>query len=405
MELLAEVNAAGETLRRAWDAQGFRPAAFGALAAGTLAELVRGGVDLPRILAAMPHCARTIPQLASPAAASVTLFDDARFSLTAHVWILGASEIHDHGFHGAFTLVEGALLHSRYRFHPDAPGPLCDAAPLALGELVGAGHERLVPGVVRTLAPGDVHAVTPISTPSVVLGLRTSRAAPAHRFLRSGLAYLPGEPDAPTRKALEELEVLRTLKHPGLMGRAIELAEAATPWSAFQILRRLARLVSERDLAERLAELPRRLEAIAARVHAELAHARRARHCDYLRQQALGPELRLLVTLLHRVEEREELLALLAEALPGLPAGERLVRGLEHLAERAPAAVPSLLGFELDEATRSILAELVAGGSDGDVVARLADTYADVATQRSDLLDLCAALRATPLLSAILARA
>src|SRR5690349_464094 len=46
----------------------------------------------------------------------VMLFQGPRFYIEALFWLSGTTDIHEHGFSGAFTVLEGSSVHSHWRF-------------------------------------------------------------------------------------------------------------------------------------------------------------------------------------------------------------------------------------------------------------------------------------------------
>ncbi len=106
-------------------------------------------------------------------------------------WVHESVTIHDHRFVGAFSILDGASLHSRYDFAPESrhhPG-------LESGALTLRGAEVLRRGDVRTIAPGPqmIHSNFHFGPDGPGLSILVRSVGPAlatQRFYsRSGLAF------------------------------------------------------------------------------------------------------------------------------------------------------------------------------------------------------------------------
>jgi len=88
------------------------------------------------------------------------------------VWKTATTDIHAHAFCGAFRVMQGSSVHTRYRFEPDHW--LSDG--LGLGKLACLGSEYLARGAVREIASGRqglIHSLFHLDSPSLTLVVRT----------------------------------------------------------------------------------------------------------------------------------------------------------------------------------------------------------------------------------------
>lgn len=101
----------------------------------------------------------------------ITLFYGPRFCIDIYFWMASTTTIHDHGFSGAFSVLKGSSVQTRYRFHDRE-----EINPhFYSGNLSCVGADLLRPGDVRTIHPGDefIHSVFHLEHPSVTLCIRT----------------------------------------------------------------------------------------------------------------------------------------------------------------------------------------------------------------------------------------
>ena len=105
-------------------------------------------------------------------------------------WMSATTDIHAHAFCGAFRVMQGSSVHTRYRFDPKRW--LSDS--LGLGRLECEGSEYLYRGTVREIVPGRdglVHSLFHLDSPSLTLLVRTHTtvaAKPQLGFFPPGLA-------------------------------------------------------------------------------------------------------------------------------------------------------------------------------------------------------------------------
>lgn len=250
----------------------------------------------------------------------VTVFQARDFYIELLVWSHATTAIHQHAFGGAFRVVRGSSIHSRYEFHQDRR--ISD--DLLIGAVCPLGSERLTIGSVRRIDPGIqglVHSLYHLDNPSISLIVRDGGHAafgPQYNYYPPVLAF--------HRRALEADELVV------MFGRLLELT-APLDRATFRAIwfERIARFEFPRlawlylgyhaylDPDERAefricAEythgdlVPLLLEAVE-RYASQLPLAR-------MRQRVLDAELRFFLALLMNVPDRENLLRMVAEEFP-----------------------------------------------------------------------------------------
>ena len=172
----SDLHALAEDVALQWSAAGGTVEAFADIA---VAALERS--NLARTLTIDALCryvanADTLPVQLDPASTfgepPVTLAIADGFHIDAYLWVQPATAIHDHGFDGAFQVVDGVSLHSTFTFDGDDD---LDAA-VRCGTLSVEDNELLGPGTIRSIRSGQsfIHQVAHLPTPSLSLVVRTT---------------------------------------------------------------------------------------------------------------------------------------------------------------------------------------------------------------------------------------
>lgn len=98
-------------------------------------------------------------------------YRDNNFYIEILVWKNGSTSIHDHGFSGAFMVLDGKSINARYTF--DVQEEI--NTNFKIGQLHGEQFELLHPGDVREIQAGRalIHAVYHLQEPTVSIVVRT----------------------------------------------------------------------------------------------------------------------------------------------------------------------------------------------------------------------------------------
>ncbi len=173
--MLEQLRTLGEAVGAAWHAVGRDPTRFTALAEAHLRARPRD-VRLDDVLswvasdegADFPTQVDLEARFGEP---PLTVYRGDGYRVDVNLWASSTTEIHQHAFAGAFQVLHGSSLHTRYRFtQRRALG-----AHLALGDLDLIGLEVLDVGDVRPILPGDgsLHSLFHLDHPSATLVVRT----------------------------------------------------------------------------------------------------------------------------------------------------------------------------------------------------------------------------------------
>lgn len=324
----------------------------------------------------------------------LTLVRTRRFLIDALFWMDGTTEIHQHGFSGAFQVLSGGSVHSRYEW------TLRERvnASILIGDTQFRGFELLGPGDTRTIGAGRalIHALFHLEQPSVTIVVRTigdRECGPQYTYHAPHLATDPLVRDPLLQRKLEALAVLAKL------GRDHEAAFVAQLANAdFYTVFRLGQHYLDR--VGDLGRLRTLLEGARSR-HGERIDALIPVYEEMLRLGAIarkravldGTEHRFFLAMLLVLPTREAILEAIATRYGGDPI-ERTVGWIQDLAA-------ALGGGTTNDHSSVVLAEMLRGHAGEQLLERLEEDF-DISEVREEIRTLEQQLRATPTLRNLL---
>jgi predicted metal-dependent enzyme (double-stranded beta helix superfamily) len=392
----------GNLVEERWRARGHDERAFPDVAARVLEELQphrHVGVD-----AILEHfCgARTLePQTRDRLAHRLfVLHQGRRFHISALFWIDEIAAPHDHGFWGAFQVLDGARLHYVYRFEER----LRESGRFQLGDLRLQATELLARGDVRQVAagPGFVHALCHVDRPGVSIVVETPAGeAPTMDYHPPHVACAQSDDDPVLLAHLKVLDTLRLVDGDRYRRAACELLAGATLHTTFRVLEHAEERAGGDARAALLAAARARHGGAAELFATTLAEARRRMDTRIRRRLVRDPDHRFLLALLLYSPDRRAVDAMVRARAPAARPAERIGACIEELClTPAPGGGENVLDLPHDETWLLVLRLLLEGPSHAEVLARLADEFGaeEVAAQERGLRELCAAIRGSPLL-------
>ncbi|MFF7635859.1 hypothetical protein ACFZB9_22335 [Kitasatospora sp. NPDC008050] len=204
----------GNTLDREWRLHDYSEDSFPEICV----DLLGSGSDLngfdPLEFAAETVCGPSLPHQIDMCARfgqpPLTLFSTSRFYLGLLYWLSSTTSIHEHGFQGAFRVVSGSSLHSRWHFD----GRIEVSRHVIIGDVIRSCSEVLSVGAVRPILPGPdgAHSLFHLEHPSVTLIARTHadpRAQPQYDYHPPSVATNPFFDDPPTQRRLQLMRMLQ----------------------------------------------------------------------------------------------------------------------------------------------------------------------------------------------------
>lgn len=238
-----------------------------------------------------------------------SLFRGEGFYIEALFWTDALLSIHRHRFSGAFAVLEGSSLHTRYGFH--AQRRVCSA--LLLGQLELTHAELLQRGDARPIHAGSelIHATYHLEEPCVTLLVRTPNEwgmGPPYDYRYPTVAFDPAYEGRMVKKRLQVLAMLRRAEPEAYPRAALALLEREDLFGSYLVLEQLFESTLELPVRERgLSLLRERFGEIADSMAASYVAQDRLRQLMQLRQRTRDPELRFFLAVLANVPSRRRI--------------------------------------------------------------------------------------------------
>ena len=291
----------------------------------------------------------------------VTMFNSPRFHVDVYFWLDGTTAIHQHSFCGAFQVVSGSSLHSRYAFHEQERVNTY----VAVGDVAITDVELLRRGDVREIPPGRgfIHALFHLDRPSVSVVVRTHLSAldaPQFSYHKPWLALDPFFGEANLTKKLQAFSIMLRAARTDAADELAQSLASADFHSTFLILRHLRPLLGgnalERLVGIEVTEPPfDRLLAVAESRHGTLAapfralFARQDAEHEIVRRRALvsDPDVRFFLALVLNLDTREQILTALHQRFDVPDPLSKAVDMVSELAEtRVAGSKETVLGID-----------------------------------------------------------
>ena len=384
----------GEELERRWQQRDYAESAFPDLAVESLERQTQidaiGTGDILRWIAREP----VLPPQQDPRSQfsdlAITFFETPRFFVSALVWLEGTTAIHQHSFSGAFRVLAGGSLHTRYRFQEER---LVNER-FRLGRLDREQVELLPTGSIRPIVSGErfIHSLFHLDRPSVTLVIRTKHdedTRPQWSYYPPGIGYDPfaGSP-VTTIKKLEAVSVLLSLEAEAADAELHAMLAASDLHTTFSLLSTLFHQIATNPLKrafgagtgdrfERLVAEARTRHGSAVELFEQaLQEQRRQNEIIDIRGHLTSADHRFLLALLLNVPDREAVLELIARRYPDCDPAETFVGWIDELSRtRALGALgPNVLRIpDFDMEHLVVLRSLIRGGSAADAVLDLCE--------------------------------
>jgi hypothetical protein len=231
----------GGLVERLWREKNYHDGAFPKIAARALAEADLPAHVSPWEIVRWVHTVAQLPRQQDVDARfgnpPITLYNGPRFYIDIYFWVDGTTQIHQHGFAGAFQVLAGSSIHSRYDFREEE----AINAHVSLGQVVFKDSELLKKDDIRPIIPGKkfIHALFHLDRPSATITIRTQgspQAQPQYSYHKPYLALDPFFKEESAVKKLQTVSLLLTIEHPEAYAQIGELLAASDFQTAFAIL-------------------------------------------------------------------------------------------------------------------------------------------------------------------------
>lgn len=388
----------GEAVARRWDATDGDTRAFATLAEAVLVEhaphlgasftdLVDWALFAPSL---PPQKYRSFGQ------PPLNLHVGAGFHIEANVWLDAITTVHRHAFSGAFCMLVGRSLHTRYRFSEEER----INAHLRLGQLSLIDAEILAPGCVRRIEPGDglTHSALHLDRPSVSIVIRTEgdiEAGPQLNHLPPSVAVDARIEREPLRTRLELLDALAVAAPERHFPTLIRMLDTDNRYVVYRVLERAFRRIGQTERWPPIEALAiRRHGTFVDRVCASLREEHRQDSLVARRARVPDERLRLLLALLTVLPSRDAIYRVVREHEPALAPEDWVLTVVAQLAEAGA------LGIPLDPISLEILRCLLRGCSLEEMVPTLVARFptAAIGSRLAEVDRAAANLRRSPVL-------
>ncbi|HSO34517.1 MAG TPA: hypothetical protein VLT33_18410 [Labilithrix sp.] len=251
----------------------------------------------------------------------ITVYSSSRFMIEILHWLDGTPSIHQHGWSGAFCVLEGSSLHSTFAFEPAHR----ITSSLRVGELELERAELLRAGDCRAIRAGGelIHSVFHLDRPSISLVVRTYQERdqlPQWSYVKPYIAFDPYAPDflrgRRLRKMLDLLAVTDSARYRALVERVAGEGDLGLVWPLLQQCHGQWEGVGRRppgvDPGSLRAGLRTRFGDLTDRLFATCEEEMRTASLVRLRTEVTDPRLRVFLALLMNVSTRERIFELVA---------------------------------------------------------------------------------------------
>jgi len=325
----------GDEIRRRYRAVDYDESLFPELVAPVLEEAaLHREIDLEGLVDGVLDAPRLPPAAVASdfSDAGVCVYHQPQFSMEVLTWLDASTMAHEHGFCGAFQVLAGGSLHTRYRF--EAGNRVNER--LQFGRLERSAVEHLGPGTVMPILAGPrfIHRLFHLERPSITLVARVSvkGAVPQYAYLEPGIAYDPFGRDQELDQRLKLLRILRALEHPGFLERLERrVAEEDLYAAFFYAMDSVSALYSRGHMERFLGTLRGRFGDLTPFMEEAMAQRWRFERITGLRQRVSNPEHRFFLALLLNAADLTEVLALIVQRHGAAAPRELVVRWLEEL--------------------------------------------------------------------------
>lgn len=363
----------GAWVERDWSQSNFEKAAFTDTATRALQEFRPAEHLTAMDVVEWVHGTGSLPQQMDIAARfgnpPVTVFHGRDFHIDVYFWLEGDTDIHQHAFCGAFTVLQGHSLQGIYTFEKGrALHPRLIEGTLRLDSLRLMG-----PGEIQPLSAGEsfLHSVLHLDHPTVTFLLRTDVPAsgPQHSYRAPGLAYLPlNFCEHPLRRRIQLIHMMG-LVDPARMREQVRAGLRSADPLTFAHLLFESRALFQDDwqaFADILNDVYPEQQDVLDVLLPVLRDVKRVSRITHVKNVVTrDPELRYLASLLFFCTRRIRFIEAMQQRFPK----EEPLEKTCELFSRLSAVMGKSLGFEMTPVATQALRALFLGRSEDALLA------------------------------------
>jgi hypothetical protein len=400
----------GALVERRWRDRNYRETDFPEIAAEALAETNPNQRVDPWEVIRWLHTTDQLPSqqdiLGNFGNPPITLYCGPRFYIDIYFWLDGTTTIHEHCFAGAFLVLLGSSIHSRYSFRQTEEVN----AHFAIGQIDFEGLELLKEGDIKRIIPGReyIHSLFHLDRPSATLTVRTYQSPsylPQYNYHRPHFAIDPFYKEPSMTKKVQSISLLLGMKHPeadALIGDLISNSDFETAFAVLDLafhslvddpVDAIFNLSTGKERFDQLLEKARRRHGgLADLLIPVFEEAERQSYLVTKRRQITGSEHRFFLALLLNVPDRSMVLDAVKQRFPErepvdtviewmdqlsttkvLGSSEKNVLGIDGIDDDYLCVFQCLLEGRSLEQTRRALAKEYAGAPPPDLGEKVAE--------------------------------
>ncbi|HKO60905.1 MAG TPA: hypothetical protein VJV03_07085 [Pyrinomonadaceae bacterium] len=350
----------------------------------------------------------------------ITVFSGPRFYIDVYFWLDGTTSIHQHAFTGAFQVLLGSSIHSRYSFREDR----ILSEHFSVGQIQLEEVHLLQVKDVRQINSGRqyIHSLFHLDRPSVTITVRTDHtpsASPQFNYAKPYFAEDPFYRNVHTIKKLQTVSLLLGMKHKQADEIIGDLVTSSDFQTAYAVLARVSAYWTNSQMDELFGlstgeDRFARLVEKARSVHGDLVdltlavfeEQKRLQQIVHRRQSITGEEHRFFLALLLNVPTGDKILELVKQRFPSVNPVEKVLDWVEELSQTKVlgSKESNVLGLEgFNEKHLSVLEFALEGLDEEAAFARMKTYPGEADISRQEITNLLAALRRSPVLGSLLA--
>lgn len=390
MQAFAEL---GALIEQRWRDSNYDESIFPRLAAEALCEANLTNRTDPWEIIRWVHSTPNLPEQMDVEARfgnpPVTIFVGPRFYIDAYYWLDGTTSIHQHSFSGAFQVLLGGSVHSKYTFEEEQ-----EINPhFLIGKIHLTDVSLLERGDIRQIIPGRdfIHSLFHLDRPSVTITVRTHKipaTGPQYSYFKPSIAINPFFENPSLMKKTQSVSLLLGMKHPQVDSFIADLIDSSDFHTAYSVLKKAFDVLCHRELEELFGVSPsfERFHALVER--ARRRHGRLAdllapvfeeewRQTEIARRRAeiKHENHRFFLALLMNVPNRVAILNLVKQKFPNADAVQLIVDWLRELSMTKifGSKEPNVLGLpEFGESHLLVFRGLLEGRSTAEIKSHVA---------------------------------
>lgn len=249
-------------------------------------------------------------QIRHPSSGIVTLYTGTRFQILGHLWVDSVGSAHQHGWVGAYQMVDGSSLSAHFEFEEHHRL----RSEIRLGQLRTTHLSYLRSGDIVPVHAGHrlIHSLSHVERPSLSISLRSvDRTASTLDYARPGICYPMGSMERDIEDRLRCLDVLLQTDEAAWEEALGTLVQEHNIVTTFYALRQAS--LNRRLIPERVLEMARRQHGpLFDYMERSLGSFLLTSKIEGLRRTIQDHDLRFFLGVLYLAENRGEVLQLFA---------------------------------------------------------------------------------------------